>query len=180
MEVVNRLIIGSKNPVKIEAVRSGFVSLFPNKKCVTEGIVVTSGVADQPMSDEETLLGAENRAKAAQNAIPEADFWFGVEGGIAEMEDELSVFAWIVALAKSGKKGRGRTATFFLPPPVASLVRRGIELGDADDQVYGTSNSKQNNGAAGLLSGNVITRTTLYEPAVVMALFPFRNANLYP
>lgn len=179
MEAVSRLVIGSKNPVKIEAVRSGFTALFPERSCVTQGVSVPSGVADQPMSEAETLLGAENRAAASRKAHPDADFWFGVEGGIAEINDELSVFAWIVALSKNGLSGRGRTATFFLPPPVSALVRQGIELGDADDQIYGTSNSKQNVGAAGLLSNNVITRTTLYQPAVIMSLFPFKNQKLY-
>jgi len=179
MEAVSKLVIGSKNPVKIEAVRSGFKALFPDKECVTEGVSVRSGVSDQPMSESETLLGAENRASASREAQPDADYWFGVEGGIAEINGELSVFAWIVTLSKDDGIGRGRTATFFLPPPVSALVRQGIELGDADDRVYGTSNSKQNVGAAGLLSDNVITRTTLYQPAVIMSLFPFKNPKLY-
>lgn len=179
MEAVARLVIGSKNPVKVEAVRSGFTALFPETPCVTEGISVPSGVADQPMSEAETLFGAENRAAASRKAQTDADYWFGIEGGIAEINGELSVFAWIVTLSKNDGIGRGRTATFFLPPPVAALVRQGIELGEADDRIYGTSNSKQNVGAAGLLSNNVITRTTLYQPAVIMSLFPFKNPKLY-
>ena len=179
MEAVARLVIGSKNPVKIEADRSGFTALFPDSSCVTEGAAVSSGVSDQPMNEEETLRGAENRAAASQKALPDADFWFGIEGGIAEINNELSVFAWIVAISKSGITGRGRTATFFLPPPVSALVKQGIELGDADDRIYGTNNSKQNVGSAGLLSNNVITRTTLYQPAVIMSLFPFKNPKLY-
>jgi non-canonical (house-cleaning) NTP pyrophosphatase len=58
-------------------------------------------------------------------------------------------------------------------------VRQGMELGDADDAVFGRSNSKQANGAVGILTGNVIDRAELYEQAVVLALIPFKNPELY-
>ena len=58
---------------------------------------------------------------------------------------------------------------------VRELVEQGLELGDADDLVFGESNSKQQNGAVGLLTDNVETRTSLYEQAVVLALIPFKT-----
>ena len=45
--------------------------------------------------------------------------------------------------------------------------------------MFGRTNSKQQNGAVGLLTGDVIDRIALYEPAVVLALVPFRNPRLY-
>ena len=60
-----------------------------------------------------------------------------------------------------------------------SLVREGKELGEADDIVFGKENSKQTYGAVGLLTGDVIDRTRFYEDAVVLALIPFRNPDLY-
>jgi non-canonical (house-cleaning) NTP pyrophosphatase len=62
---------------------------------------------------------------------------------------------------------------------VAILVREGMELGDADDIVFAKSNSKQQNGAVGLLTNDVITRKSLYLPAVQMAFIPFLNPELY-
>jgi non-canonical (house-cleaning) NTP pyrophosphatase len=78
------------------------------------------------------------------------------------------------------RSGSGRTASFLLPEAVASLVRQGKELGEADDLVFERSNSKQENGAVGILTGDVIDRAALYEPAVVLALIPFKNPDLYP
>ncbi len=75
--------------------------------------------------------------------------------------------------------GKSRTGTFRLPEPVARLVREGRELGEADDVVFGRSNSKQEEGAVGLLTGNVIDRAALYEHAVILALAPFKNPDLY-
>jgi non-canonical (house-cleaning) NTP pyrophosphatase len=55
-----------------------------------------------------------------------------------------------------------------------------MELGEADDVYFGLSNSKQANGAVGLLTGNVLTRASFYEQAVIFALIPFKNPDLYP
>jgi len=55
-----------------------------------------------------------------------------------------------------------------------------MELGDADDLVFRKENSKQQNGAVGLLTNDAITRQSLYQPAVQMAFIPFLNPELYP
>jgi non-canonical (house-cleaning) NTP pyrophosphatase len=59
------------------------------------------------------------------------------------------------------------------------LIRQGKELGEADDIVFSQNNSKQANGAIGILTGDVIDRTSLYEHAVILALAPFKNLELY-
>lgn len=177
--MVHTIVIASTNPVKVQAVRSGFERMYPDSALTVQTISVPSGVADQPMTDEETLHGALNRARAARQALPDADFWFGLEGGIHEQEEQLMAFAWVVALNRH-TSGRARTGAFVLPPAVAALVHQGMELGKADDIIFGTSNSKQAGGAVGLLTNDVLVRATLYEPAVVMALIPFKNPELYP
>ncbi len=165
------------NPVKVQAGKDAFESFF-GKACEAEGISIPSGVPDQPLGDEETYRGALNRARGAKEARPEADFWVGIEGGIALNRGEMETFAWMVVLGKHGQ-GHARTAGFFLPPRVAELVQQGYELGDADDIVFGASNSKQKTGALGLLTRDVLTRHELYKPAIIMALIPFKNPELY-
>jgi inosine/xanthosine triphosphatase len=131
------------------------------------------------MSDSETFQGALQRAKNAKNAEPDADFWVGIEGGLAETSHELEAFAWVVVIDKADKVGKGRTSTFFLPARVAELVRQGKELGEADDIVFGLQNSKQQMGAIGILTHGIIDRAEYYEQAVVAALIPFKNPELY-
>ncbi|MGK0308683.1 MAG: non-canonical (house-cleaning) NTP pyrophosphatase, partial [Urechidicola sp.] len=41
------------------------------------------------------------------------------------------------------------------------------------------SNSKQKNGAVGILTGNLIDRTQFYVEAMVLALIPFLNKEIY-
>lgn len=173
------IAIASKNPVKIQATLNGFQRMFPSESYQVETVSVSSGVSEQPFSSQETLRGALNRAKGAALAQPEADYWVGIEGGVEDYGVEMAAFAWIVVQSKT-LCGKGRTGSFFLPRQVVELVRAGHELGNADDLVFQKSNSKQKNGAIGILTGDVIDRTSLYEQAVILALVPFKNPELYP
>lgn len=174
-----KIVIASKNPVKINAALQGFKSVFNDEEYEIEGVSVSSDVADQPMSEAETMTGALNRVNNAKLATPVADYWVGIEGGVANLNNEMVTFAWVYILNAKGMLGKGRSASFFLPQKVVSLIKQGKELGDADDIVFGKSNSKQQNGAVGLLTKDNITRESLYVPAVVMALIPFINETLY-
>ena len=51
-----KVIVASKNPVKIEATRIGFQKMFPEQELEVIGISAPSDVNDQPMSREETYL----------------------------------------------------------------------------------------------------------------------------
>ncbi len=170
------IMVASTNPVKIASALAGFQRMFPDDQYTAQGISVASGVSDQPMSDAETMQGAINRAESAQQREPDADYWVGIEGGVDSHDGALQAFAWIVVMG-GGHIGKSRTAAYYLPEETASLVRQGIELGDADDQVFGRSNSKQQNGSVGLLTGDVIDRTAYYVQAVILALIPFKNSQ---
>ena len=172
------IVVSSQNPVKARATLNGFHRMFPGKTFAVDTVTVPSGVSDQPMSDEEALRGAMNRAEGARQAAPEADYWVGIEGGAEEMDGTIAAFAWVVVM-DGDLLGKSRTAAFFLPPEIAELMRQGKELGDADDIVFGRTNSKQDNGAVGILTSDVIDRTVFYEHAVALALIPFRNRVLY-
>jgi len=174
------IVVASKNPVKIEAARGAFVRMFPNEAFSLESVTVSSGVPGQPSFDAETYAGALNRVRAARAAHPDADYWVAVEGGIEDKDGEMEAFAWAAVENSEGTFGKGRSATFFLPPSVATLIRGGMELGEADDQIFGMTNSKQQNGAVGILTGNIISRTSYCLDAVVLALIPFKNPHLYP
>lgn len=170
------LVVASTNPVKIQAALEGFRRMFPADEFTARGVAVPSGVSDQPMTDAETLQGARNRAANARRADPEADYWVGIEGGV-EDGAALQAFAWVVVMDGTST-GKSRTATFDLPEEVSALVRQGVELGHADDQVFSRANSKQQNGSVGLLTGDVVDRTAYYVQAVILALIPFRNPDL--
>lgn len=172
------VVVASHNPVKRRAVEMACSRLLSDRTVEVQPLAVPSGVADQPLSDAETRRGAENRARGGYERVPEVDLAIGLEGGIEELDGRLMAFAWAVACWAEGE-GKARTASFALPPEVARLVRSGLELGVADDRVFGRSDSKRREGAVGLLTGGAIDRAELYAPAVVLALVPFVRPDLY-
>ncbi|MEA4812501.1 MAG: inosine/xanthosine triphosphatase [Anaerolineaceae bacterium] len=172
------IAVASTNPVKLDAVRIGFERIFPEKTFEILPIRVSSGVSDQPMTDAETLLGARNRAEGAKIAIPQASYWVGLEGGAEEYEGRLSTFAWVYIIGL-GRRGKCRSISHELPDEICRLIKSGYELGDADDIFYKRKNSKQRNGSIGLLTKDLFTRTSLYVEAVMLALVPFKNPEIY-
>ena len=175
---MNKVIVASNNPAKIQAVKNGFKKMFPLQEFEFVGVSVPSNVPDQPFSNTETFIGAKNRVDNASKKVNDADFYVGIEGGIELVNDEMEVFAWVVI--KSGNKYvKARTATFFLPNKIVELIKEGKELGEAVDIAFCRSNSKQKNGAVGILTGDVIDRIRYNTEAVVLALIPFKNVDLY-
>ncbi|HEY4517862.1 MAG TPA: inosine/xanthosine triphosphatase [Candidatus Paceibacterota bacterium] len=177
---MKKVVVASTNPIKLQTAKTGFELVFPGETFIFECVKAVSGVADQPLSETETLRGAHNRITHAQELTPGADFYIGLEGGMEDKEGELHEFAWIVVKSKEGKVGKGKTGTFF--PPVAFrklILEEGKEMGEATDIVFGDSNSKQKMGAIGHLTKGAIDRTELYRHAVIFALMPFLHEELY-
>lgn len=197
--------VGSTNPVKVEATRAAFARMFPDRLAPTVvGVDAPSGVPPQPFGNDETRRGAVNRAAAAATMVASADFSVGLEGG-CEWEsggwrpradsagpsdvppDDLLCFAYMAVRAAPrpgpvphpARWSSARTAALVLPRAVAELVRGGMELGHADDAVFGRSNSKHANGAVGLLTRDAVTRAGYYEHALMLALAPFVNEAHY-
>jgi inosine/xanthosine triphosphatase len=175
---VKIIAVASGNPVKVAAARGAFGRMFPEEQFELRPIAVASGVGAQPLSSAETLAGAERRVDEVAQRARRADYWVGIEGGVEEGNDGMLAFAWVVVHSTEGS-GRARSASFVLPGQIAELIRQGRELGDANDLVFGRENSKQQEGAVGLLTDGAMDRRELYEQAVLLALIPLKQAKLY-
>ena len=173
-----KITVASQNPVKLNAALAAFQQMLPAEEFAVAGVSVASGVPDQPTSLGETMAGARIRAENAQVAAPESDYWVGIEGGIEDSPLGMACFARVHVIGRDGVTGLGQTAVFYLPREVAALVRGGMELGHADDRVFGRDNSKQANGAIGLLTDDLVDREAYYTHAMIMALVPFKNRSL--
>lgn len=183
-----KIAIGSKNPVKIcsaiAGIEKALAPVLESLEVSGEGFDIPSGVSDQPMGDEETETGSINRAKGAFAAYQEAystdpDYSVGLEGGIVVTEKEMICSAYMCVF--NGKTYHtARTCSFALPPAIKELVESGMELGDADDKIFGSSNSKQKGGTVGHLTRGVIDRNNYYVDAVSLALMPHLWDDLWP
>ena len=168
-----KVVVASFNPVKIAAVGEAFGTQFPGENPELLPVRVPSGVSEQPMSDAETLRGARNRVNNARSARPDADFWVGLEGGLDTFDGHTMAFAWMAIGGPGGVVSESRSPTLPLPPAVQELVASGLELGQANDRVFATVNSKQGGGAFGLLTDGLYTREGIYTQTLVLALIPF-------
>jgi inosine/xanthosine triphosphatase len=173
------VIVGSGNPVKLETTKEAFRLVFPETEFEFITFSAPSGVADQPLGQAETMLGATNRALACKAKYPEADFFVGLEGGLEKIDQGYWVTAWMCILDKSGIKHFGRTGSFLLPSQISELIDQGTELGIATDIVFNDTNSKHKGGAVAALTNNIITRKDFYREALIFALIPFVKADLY-
>ena len=167
---IHLVAVGSLNPVKIGAARTVIRHLAPSAR--TEGIAVSSGVSDQPWGDDETIRGALSRAHAARAAL-DADWGVGIEGGVISMPDGgVRTCAWAAIVSRDGREGIGGSLSLELPTRIATLVRGGLELGHAMDQVTGTQDVKRGLGAVGILTSGLVTRERAYETLVAYAAAP--------
>lgn len=174
-----RIVVASGNPVKLRATERAFGKRFPDIRLEVTSVSVPSGVSEQPMSDAETRHGAETRAARARQSSPDADYWVGLEGGVEAHGNALIAFAWMAVRNRAGNTGTARSVTLTLPPAIKTLMDQGMELGDANDKVFATMNSKQAGGAFGLLTDGLYTREDVYTQTLVVALTPLVS-SLYP
>ncbi|MBJ7538241.1 inosine/xanthosine triphosphatase [Marinomonas transparens] len=181
MPTTIRICVGSKNPVKIAAATQAFKTIFPDHMVQSVAVHAPSDVADQPMTEAETRLGAQNRVRycAQQDTRNEIDYFVAMEGGVDEFEEGAATFAYVAILSKEGKLITGRSANLPLPNKVFKRLQANEELGVVMDELFNTSNIKQKGGAIGLLTNHAATRESTYTQALLLALAPVLHPEYY-
>ncbi|HLC46243.1 MAG TPA: inosine/xanthosine triphosphatase [Candidatus Nanoarchaeia archaeon] len=171
-----KIAVGSSNPVKIAAAERAVRKVWPEASIFSFN--AKSGVPDQPLSDEECITGAKNRASEALRMMG-ADFGIGIEAGVEDSEHGMLMIGWVAVIDKEGKLGLGGSGAILLPELIAEKVRKGGEVGPLADEFLGETNIKQKNGTVGALTGNLVTRTETLERAVTFALARFMSHGYY-
>ncbi|MBE0376591.1 MULTISPECIES: inosine/xanthosine triphosphatase [Pseudoalteromonas] len=172
-----RILVGSKNPVKINAARSIFSLYYPAMTIDCQGVDAPSQVPDQPIGEDETRIGAENRVLYCQQ-YHQADFYVAMEGGAEQFSYGPATFAFVV-IANNQQRVIGRSSNLPLPLSLYNALLQGKELGDVMDNAFNTSNIKQQGGAIGLLTNHHATRESTYTQALTLAMAPFLHPALY-
>lgn len=168
------VLIGSISPVKIAAIKSVFLRIWPKAKF--QFLKVKSIVSDQPTTEKETIKGAIHRAKSAQKK-GEADFGVGIEGGGRKIDDQWYTQAWCAIVNKEGKVSLGGGAMMPLPKEIGQRIEKGEELGPVMDDLTGRSEVKKQEGAIGVLTRGLVSRRQAYEHLVAFALAKFLHTS---
>lgn len=160
-----KVAIGSKNKTKVGAVENVFSALNP----FIVSVNVPSGVSAQPFSDEETMIGAQNRAQKALIET-ESDIGIGLEGGVMETKEGLLLCNWGALKVKDGFEFIASGARILLPDEVAKGLRQGFELSQVMDEYTSKHDVRSKEGAIGIFTHGLIPREEMFTHVVKMLL----------
>lgn len=156
-----KVIIGSMNQTKIEAVKE----VFPSDQVLSYS--AESSVPAQPFSDEETRIGAINRAKDCIAMTPDA-MGIGLEGGVMEINDQLFLCNWGALIDLKQNVHTASGARILLPKEISEPLRDGIELGDVMDSYAQKQGVRHNEGAIGIFTNNLVSRKNMFLHVVTL------------
>ena len=163
-----RVAVGSQNPVKVEAVNQAFGLYFDEIEIVP--VSVDSGVQPFPMSQQETLTGAQNRVQKAWEADTAIDYAVGIEAGVFSIETYFLVQGF-AAVKKDDEVGLGCSVAFEVSPNVIAKIDPSSDRSKQTiEQLLGRSNIFHQEGVVGVLTQNQLTRTQILRDAVICAL----------
>ena len=160
-----KIVIGSKNPAKIQAVQN----VFQTDNAEFISIDAPSGVSEQPFSDEETIQGAINRAKNALK-IGEGDIGIGLEGGVQETSQGLILCNWGALATPDFPPFIAGGARVLLPVEIAVRLRAGEELGPVMADFSNKQNVRKTEGAIGIFTNGRINRAEMFTHIMGMLL----------
>ncbi|RLG77337.1 MAG: inosine/xanthosine triphosphatase [Thermoprotei archaeon] len=174
-----RVCVGTKNPSKLKGVERALKLFYSSVSVVC--VPVESGVPPQPIGIEQVFTGAKNRALRALAGINDCDLGVGVEAGIYAVGNTYYDVQVAAIADRSGVVTYGLSPSFPIPPKFANALLAGEvpELEVIVDRTFGTSNIGEKGGLIKLLTKGRVLREDLTFYAVVMALVPRLNRELY-
>lgn len=188
---IKTIALGSDRAAKIMAVRACIARIaeidpsWADAKLVARP--VSTNAPAMPLTDWELMQGARERALAVRDVLRarrlEAELYVGLEGGFhsISIESEWHTFLRGWAYATDGKRGAfGASPSISVPEELARKVIEGrTELGLVIDEVSGQRDIRSREGAWGVLSRDLVTRSMSFELALIAAFAPFYNAKFY-
>ena len=151
-----KILIGTKNPGKIEGAKEAFEKYFDNVEI--EGIPVSSDVSDQPIN-EEIFEGAKNRSqnlkKYAKENNLEVDFYVASEAGITNLlgGEWIDINAAVIE-DKNGVQSVGTSQGFQVPDRYMDEIRA-TELGKVMDKIFKGQDLGKGKGGISFLTKDV-------------------------
>ena len=169
--------VGSTNKTKIAPVRDIFKHHYKNVKVV--GVEVSSAVKDQPLNDDEMFKGAYNRANKALIKTKKAQFGVGIEGGVHKYSYGWFERSLVVIMDRKGNFGIGSSGGLALPGRIINKIKRGKNLEQAVDEIFGTKKIGEGVGMFGIFTKGVVTRAEGVKHGVAFELARFLHKKVY-
>ncbi len=151
------IAVGTKNPAKVNAVKETLL----RERGTIVSVEVESNVANQPLSEVETMTGALNRARASL-AVTDAVLGFGLEGGVVETETGMMLCNWGALCHENGGEWIASGAKIPVPVHVAERLRAGEELGAIMEGISGDEKIRKTAGAIGWYTAGWVNRKEMF------------------
>jgi inosine/xanthosine triphosphatase len=172
-----KIVICTLNKAKNNAVKNVIDHIWTGIDYVS--ISSESGVSDQPLSDNEGIQGAINRAKFGLESVTDAEYSIGLEGTVDETEYGMFLNGWAAVMHKSGEVGLGCSGKVELPYYIAEELKQGKELGPLIQEMMNDDSIRNTIGTNGVLTKGLYGRTKEFQDAVSCALSRFLRPDLY-
>ncbi len=186
------IAVGSTRKPKVEAVREA-VARFGARLDRTADVEIApvevpSGVRHTPLTREDLMSGARQRAEAlVEMALAKNLSWnyfVGLEGGLDVVHEGtlrwVFLESWAYVRDGVGRSAFGQSGAVLLPEALAKVVvDDGVELSQAIDAFAGGRGIRDAQGAWGVLTQNLITRQEAFRIAVINAFAPFFNHEIF-
>ena len=170
-----KILIGTKNPAKIEGAKQAFAKYFESFDI--EGIPVPSQVSEEPVN-ESIYEGAKNRVnnliEYANEQQLDIDYFLGIESGITNLLGKWVIINIAIIKDKSGYESWGYSPAFPVPDKyVDEIIEK--DLGTVMDSLFQAKDLRSKKGGISFLTHDVISRIDLTRGAFIMALTQFVN-----
>ncbi|MEK7068012.1 MAG: inosine/xanthosine triphosphatase [Patescibacteria group bacterium] len=178
-----RIIVGSTNPVKIDAVKEIIKDYNFLTGAEVSGANVSSEISEQPVSLEEIIQGAINRAK---NSFKDCDYSVGIESGLMPVPYTKTGYMDMTAcVIYDGKETSvGLSSAFEQPTTLTKKVLEAkgkLDISQVALQIGLTAsdNIGYEGGMMGLLTKGRVKRKDYTKEAIRTALIQIENRELY-
>lgn len=122
-----KIALGTTSKYKIAFIKKACQEL--DFKCEIVPTEVPSGIADQPLTSDETRLGSINRARAALERINRADAGLGIEVGYEKIDNSYNILCW-ATIFHNNNLVSCCSKPFPLPKFHDDIIKKGLYLGD--------------------------------------------------
>jgi non-canonical (house-cleaning) NTP pyrophosphatase len=173
-----KIVIWTQSPPKVAAIEEWVKNspYFAGEEIEIIPLKVSSGISDMPLSLEENMAWAKNRAENARKELKDADFYIWMEWGTTIIGDKAYLF-WVVYILSKDWEGHFWFSGKMEVPKIymKRLYEDREKLHIIEEDLHWMKDLSNKNGSFWLWSDDTLTRKDQFLIAFKSAIPPFFN-----
>jgi non-canonical (house-cleaning) NTP pyrophosphatase len=166
---MKKIVLTSKNPVKISAVKNIVEQLFLDT--YFEYIPLDLDAKNAELFGKQQILAfMKNSLSSAREAISDAEYYVCMQGGMEDSGDEMHETAYVMVSDSSGRSEVSGCSTFRVPTQVANEVRNGKDFAKSVDEFFKVQNTKTTGGFVSILTNGIVNKESHYSQPFAIAI----------